>query len=187
MSEYTEQAEKFLTDHKLTFRAVYVGEDCPTFCDDAAKGDALIVGTFPRKNHIHGSHWRLTLSGEGRGHFTVDFWDSYHDAEIRHIRKTGEVRYSDQARRLGLDPGSTIFEIRRKYKIDPTPTAWVIYDIVASIENDDPSTFEDFCSFCGYDTDPRRAETVCQTFVKQYRQITRFFTAEELNEVQEIN
>jgi hypothetical protein len=184
MSEYTEQAEKFLTDHKLTFRAVYVGEDCPTFCDDAAKGDALIVGTFPRKNHIHGSHWRLTLSGEGRGHFTIDFWDSYRDAEIRHIRKTGEVRYSDQARRLGLEPGATRFEISRKYKTDPTPNA---YDMLACIEKSEPGTFEDFCGDFGYDTDSRRAETVYQAVVKQYRQLARFLSDEELSEAQEIN
>lgn len=37
MSEYTEQAEKFLKDSDLEFRAVLVGSDCPTFCPDAAK------------------------------------------------------------------------------------------------------------------------------------------------------
>jgi len=37
MSKYTEQAEKFLKDHGLTFTAQLIGSDCPKFCEDAAK------------------------------------------------------------------------------------------------------------------------------------------------------
>lgn len=184
MSEYTEQAEKFLTDHNLTFRAVYIGEDCPAFCEDAAKGDILEPGTFPRKNHIHGSHWRITISGEKRGHITVDFWDSYNDASVRHYRKTGDIRYSDIARGLGLKPGAGMWEIRRKYPKDPRPTA---YDMLDCITRYEPGTFEDFCSDYGYDSDSRRAETVYQAVVKEWRMVSRFFTAEELAEIQEIN
>lgn len=173
MTDYQKQAADFLSAHSLTFRAVYVGEDCPTFCEDAAKGDALVVGTFPCKNHIHGSHWRLTLSGEKRGHFTVDYWDSYNDAKNRHDHKKAAKFWEaprDRAKRIGAKPAS------------PTP-----YDMLACIEKNDPGTFEDFCGDFGYDTDSRRAETVYQAVVKQYRQLARFLTPEELTEAQEIN
>lgn len=184
MSEYTEQADKFLTDHKLTFRAVYVGEDCPTFCEDAAKGNLLVPGTFPRKNHIHGSHWRLTISGEGRGHLSVDFWDSYHDALVRGARKSGTAYCSDVERSLGLRVGASFMDIRKRYPKDPKPTA---YDMLTSITKSDPYDFENFCGDFGYDSDSHKAEAVYQAVVKEWKTVRRFFTPEELAEVQEIN
>lgn len=169
MSEYTEQAENFLKKHNLTFRAVFVGEDCPQWCEDAKKGNLLVPGTFPRKNHIHGSHWRLTLSREGKGHFTVDFWDSYADAKIRSL--------GTQAYRRGE---STPFD----ELADQQPTA---YDMLAAVTKSEPGTFEDFCSDFGYDEDSRSAERVYQAVVKEYRMVSTFFTADELAEAQEIN
>lgn len=174
MSEYTARAEKFLTDHSLTFRAVYVGEDCPTFCEDAAKGNLLVPGTFPRKNHIHGSHWRLTLSGPNRGHFSVDYWDSYRDAKARHDAKGSYGDFID----------AKAWQKARKDGQNAKPNA---YDLLACITKYDPYDFENFCGDFGYDTDSRRAETIYQSVVKEWRMVSRFFTAEELAEVQEIS
>lgn len=197
MSEYTEQAEKFLTAHNLTFRAVYVGEDCPSFCEDAAKGITLIPGTFPRKNHIHGSHWRLTISGKDRGHLTVDFWDSYRDAELRALGtdayRRGDTAFKfDKAKKL-----SASFDVLKVEPVyahlagqqvgipnsAPKPTA---YDMLACVEKSDPGTFEDFASNFGYDEDSRKAESIYRAVVKQWRETSRFFTSEELTEAQEI-
>ena len=61
------------------------------------------------------------------------------------------------------------------------------HDMLACIEKSEPGTFEDFCGDFGYDTDSRRAETVYQAVVKQYRQLARFLTPDELTEAQEIN
>ncbi|HEX6956872.1 MAG TPA: hypothetical protein VF194_02715, partial [Ferrovibrio sp.] len=66
MSEYTEAAEKFLADHGLQFRAVYVSSACPRWCEDA--------------KHIHGDRYRCTISGKGRGRISFDFWNSYNDS-----------------------------------------------------------------------------------------------------------
>jgi hypothetical protein len=59
MSEYTDQAEAFLTKHGLTFRAVFV-EYAPYFPDDKE----------PRNVYT------LTLSAKGRGRYTTRFGDS---------------------------------------------------------------------------------------------------------------
>ena len=56
MSEYTEQAEKFLTDHNLTFRAVHL--DTNYFFT----GDKEIRDIYS-----------LTISGKNRGRITVKF------------------------------------------------------------------------------------------------------------------
>src|SRR6266436_2964602 len=78
VSEYTKQAEDFLTKYGVEFRAVLVGDDCPLFCADAlADRDTDKVNVFPRKTNIHGKHYRCTVSGNGRGHVSFDFWNSY--------------------------------------------------------------------------------------------------------------
>lgn len=193
VSEYTEQAEKFLADHELIFSAVHIGEDCPPFCEDAAKGKALDqIGIFPRKTHIHGSHWRCTLQRKGAkvAGFTVDFWDSYHHAEIRAIgteeyrRNNGSTfgKYGKQVRGERVEGGvkRTVFVWPKA----PKPTA---YDVLACIEKNDPGTFEDFCGDFGYDTDSRRAFEVYMAMQEQYSKLSRFLTAKELQEVREIN
>lgn len=185
MSEYTEQADKFLTDHNLTFRAVFVGEDCPTFCEDAAKGNVLEVGTFPRKNHIHGSHWRLTIAAEKRGHFALDFWDSYDDAEARWTKQNHiEASRIYVPQMFGGKSQTLDLKHRSKKLRELKPSA---YDMLACITKSEPGTFEDFCGDFGYDNDSRRAEGVYQAVVKEWRQVSKFFTAEELAEIQEIN
>lgn len=188
--DYQKQATDFLAASALTFRAVYVGEDCPTLCEDAAKGDLLTPGKFPRRNHIHGSHYRLTISGEGRGHLTIDFWDSYHDAEIRAIGTEAYRRHKTMHKYPATKVMRPVFSASvetfapRIVHTAPTPTA---YDMLTCITKSDPGNFEDFCGDFGYDSDSRRAESVYQAIVKEWRQVSKFFTAAELTAAQEIN
>lgn len=155
MSEYTEAADKFLTDRALEFRAVLIGSDCPTFCKDAAMDrDMGLVNTFPRPTHIHGKHYRCTISGAGRGHVSFDFWNSYADENSAH--KTG-----------------------RRAKV-------TAYDLLACITKHDPGAFDDFCSDFGYDIDSRKAEYVYRAVVAEFRKVEKFFTADELEALQEI-
>ena len=50
-----------------------------------------------------------------------------------------------------------------------------------------PETFEDFCSEFGYDEDSRSAEQIYLACVKEYKQLTRIFTDEQMEELREIN
>ena len=178
MSEYTEQAEKFLKAHGLEFRAVLVGDDCPMFCEDAlADRDMDKVNTFPRKTHIHGKHYRCTISGKDRGHLTIDFWNSYADEAFNAEKKA----YTTSVSRFTVrgKPSEKYFTDKPR-----TPDA---YSLFACIEKYEPGTFEDFCSNFGYDFDSRRAETVYHAVVKDWRKVAKFFTPEELEELQEIN
>jgi hypothetical protein len=186
MSEYTEQAEKFLTDHNLTFRAVYVGEDCPPFCEDSAKGNLLVPRTFPRTNHIHGSHWRLTISGTDRGHLSVDFWDSYNSAIIRWVATHSlEASRTWVNRNYGRGSQTLAEKYAKEIRADRRriPTA---YDMLTSITKNEPEMFEDFARDYGYDSDSRKAESIYQSVVKEWRMVSRFFTPGELAEAQEI-
>ncbi len=194
MSEYTEQAQKFLTDHNLEFRAVLIGSDCPTFCEDAEAGrDMDKVSTYPRKTHIHGKHYRCTFSRKDSGHFSgghfsVDFWNSYADEEenffafgndgILNNWVTGRENLYWDKYRTGKYPSGP----RTKKRIVPSA-----YDVLACLTKSYPGTFEDFASDFGYDTDSRKAEAVYNAVVKEWRKVERFFTTDDLAELQEIN
>ena len=68
MSEYTEQAEKFLTDNNLNFRATLAStQTCPPWDDD---------------KHVHGYKYRITISRKGEsGRLAFDFWNSFSDSQ----------------------------------------------------------------------------------------------------------
>ena len=181
MSQYTEQADKFMTDHNLEFRVVHVGNDCPPYCEDHKK----LVGMdqldkWPRQTHIHGHHYHITISAKDRrGHFTVDFWNSYADEDHNNaISRRGFN--SDEDYYAWLDRRKAALCISNK-PIVPTP-----YDVLACITKNDPGTFEDFCSDFCYDTNSRKAEQVYFAVQKEWSKVRRFLTPEEIEQLQEI-
>lgn len=103
------------------------------------------------------------MSGKSRGHFTLDFWNSYAD-EAHNATPIWKRKASARANRI--------------------PDA---YSLFACMQKYDPGTFEDFCGDFGYDTDSRRAEVVYKGVVKEWRKVREFFTDGELEELREIS
>lgn len=159
-SEYTKQAEEFLTANSITFSASLIGSDCPQFCEDARKGiDMGEVNTYPRKTHIHGKHYRCTFNRSNaptNAPFVVDFWNSYADEEFNAKSLKGKRKIS-------------------------------AYDVLTSIQKSDVGTFEDFCSDFGYDSDSRQAEKTCHAVAAEWKRVKAFFTDAEIEAMQEIN
>lgn len=54
------------------------------------------------------------------------------------------------------------------------------YDILSCLTKYDPETFEDFCSNFGYDTDSRKAEGIYNSVVKEYKELKKLYSADEL-------
>ncbi len=181
MSQYTEQAEKLLKEFGVEFRAVLVGSNCPKFCQDAEKDrDMDKVHTFPRETHIHGKHYCCTLSGQGRGHMSFDFWNSYNDEEKNYLI-SNPFSFSIPCalyEKHGLKAGSVFLRVRKS-----APSA---YDLLTVIQKSDVGSFENFCSEFGYDTDSRKAESIYHGVVKEWTKVQRFFTKTELEQLQEI-
>jgi hypothetical protein len=178
MTDYAKQADDFLKASNLTFRAVLVGSDCPPFCEDAAADrDMDKVDIFPRKSHIHGKHYRCTISGEGRGHVSFDFWNSYHDEERNFLIRTHEPMPWSLYERHGLK-GDMLIKGKRKEVS--------AYDLLAAITKNDPGSFENFCGEFGYDTDSRKAEETYHAVVKEWAKVRKFFTDAELEQLREI-
>ena len=61
------------------------------------------------------------------------------------------------------------------------------YDLLACLQKYDPGDFENFCSEFGYDTDSRSAHKTWKAVVNEWRKVRKFFTDEELEQLQEIS
>jgi predicted urease superfamily metal-dependent hydrolase len=66
--------------------------------------------------------------------------------------------------------------------IHPTP-----YSVLACLQKYEPGTFENFCSDYGYDVDSRKAYKTYKAVMKEFKNIELLFTAEEIEQLQEIN
>jgi hypothetical protein len=186
MSEYTKQAEDFLTRHNLTFRATLVGSDCPRFCEDATKSQKMDeVNKYPRKSHIHGKHYNCQIARKDGGQISFDFWNSYADEEFNALGCKDYREGGTSVFKYGKVKGKSDLTGRSVWKPAKAKTVEA-YDLLACVEKSDPGTFEDFCSNFGYDSDSRKAFDVYLAVQQEAAKIQRFFTEEELKELQEI-
>lgn len=113
--------------------------------------------------------YEITLTSP-RGSMIFNFWDSIRNTKIRTMPFD---LYNVQANK----------ELAAKKKA-AVPS---VYDVLACLTKCDPGTFEDFCSDYGYDEDSRTAERVYFAVQKEYAQITRLFTPDQMEELAEIN
>lgn len=63
------------------------------------------------------------------------------------------------------------------------PTA---YDVLACLTKYEPGTFENFCEDFGYDTDSRKAEKIYKAVCKEFENVSKLFTPEEIEQLAEI-
>lgn len=113
--------------------------------------------------------YRITLTSP-RGSMIFDFWDSIRNTEIRTMPFDS---YNVQA--------------NKKLAAKKKAAVPSVYDVLACLQKCDPGTFEDFCSDYGYDEDSRTAERIYFAVQKEYTQLARLFTPDEMDELAEIN
>lgn len=113
--------------------------------------------------------YEITLTSS-RGSMIFDFWDSIQNTKIR---------------TMPFD----VYNVRANKELAAKKKAAVpsVYDVLACLTKYDPGTFEDFCSNYGYDEDSRTAERVYFAVQKEYAQLARLFTPEQMEELAEIN
>lgn len=96
------------------------------------------------------------------------------DTQKRHIFK---VTLKKDGKQYTLKFGQSIAEDSN----EPT-----MYDVLACLQKYDVGTFEDFCREFGYDQDSRTAERVYKAVQREYKNIKRLFSSEELELLAEI-
>lgn len=169
MDEYTKQATDFLKKANATMNIEFVG----------------LAVNKDWKEREKRNLYEITLSTP-RGSMVFDFWDSIHNTEIiqMNLEAYTEKRYKRRFDSLNYPEKIKAQKELKKKKAAATPTA---YDVLACMTKYDPGTFENFCSDFGYDEDSRTAEKIYFAVQKEYAQLAKIFTPEQLEEMQEIN
>ena len=121
-----------------------------------------------------------------RGKMTFTFWDSIHNTEISTM--TFEEYAKKKLKYNRVEDMSYGEKVKAKndlarLKADAVPNE---YDVLACLEKYDPGTFEDFCSELGYNEDRRTAERIYIAVIKEYKDLIRIFTEEQMEELREI-
>lgn len=102
------------------------------------------------------------------------------DKDKRDIyRVTLSRKIAGKVRKMSFNFGQSLNDTSKG--IAPRP-----YSILACLTKYDPETFEDFCSNYGYDTDSRSAERIYKAVVKEYNNLTRLYTPDELEAMAEV-
>lgn len=176
-SEYDIQAEKFLSDSKITFSAVFL------FHGPHSEGDKDFRDVY-----------QVLLTRGDKPPLSIQFGQSIADSSQyvvgcapvnmgRHIHVSKSqfeaALPSHLPNNLVLNRGYTV----KRNKVS-APTA---YAMLACLTKYDPGTFEDFCSEYGYDTDSRKAEKTYFAVQEEWKKVRSFFTSEELESLREIN
>lgn len=170
MSEYTDQAKKFLADCNAEMEIKFVGKEIPSNW----KGE-----TNPHNKY------QFTITTP-RGNYSSYFWDSLHNTEISELLLE---QYAVRYHRRNLSH-STSYE-KRKWKSElrdlqnhAVPTE---YDILACLEKYGYDSFSDFCYEFGYDDDSICAMKTYIACNEEYAGLRRVFTNEQMEQLREIN
>lgn len=120
-----------------------------------------------------------------KGKMSFMFWDSIHNTEItamtleQYVEKKLRRRFND----MSYSEKKQAEKKLEKLKEEAVPNA---YDVLACLEKYEVGTFEEFCAEFGYDDDSRTAERIYLAVVKEYKELTRIFTEEQMEELCEI-
>ena len=96
--------------------------------------------------------------------------------------KRGEYAPTSGPQRVSFRFGQSIAHSTGESVQEPTA-----YDLLAGITKSDPGTFANLCGDFGYNEDSRKAEKVYKAVIREWAKVSRFFTAAELAELQDIN
>lgn len=169
MNEYIKQATDFLDKAKATCLIEFEG--------------CTINPDWKEKEKRNFYNVTLTTS---RGSMNFRFWDSIHNTEVSkmNLEEYAKKRFKCEYPYLtGADQRKASRELKEK-KAAAVPSA---YDVLACMSKYDPGTFEEFCSEFEYDEDSKTADRIYIEIIREYKQLERIFTAEQMEELQEIN
>lgn len=169
MNEYIKQAAEFLQKANAEIKIEYVG---------------LAINKEWKEKEKR-CLYEITLTSP-RGSMVFDFWDSIRNTEIKTMSLE---RYAEKRYRIPFSSLTQAEKMQATKELAAKKKNAVlsVYDVLACLTKCDPGTFEDFCSDYGYDEDSRTAERVYFAVQKEYAQLARLFTPEQMEELAEIN
>ena len=97
-------------------------------------------------------------------------------------RNIWNVQLSRNGQRISFKFGQSTHDSAIQPRKEPTA-----YELLACITKSDPDTFENFCGDYGYDADAKHAQKIYRAVVREWQKVERFFSADEIDALQEIN
>jgi hypothetical protein len=172
-TNYEQQAIEFLKATNTTFTATFKKNDIH-FPGDKEARDIYTI-TFERK---------------GRK-MTVDFGQSLSKSGFCYTKGKKVI----QLDRSKLDQKNLAFAIKmvdhdflNNGKSDTIhyPEAPTAYDVLACLQKYEVGTFENFCGEFGYDEDSRTAERLYKAVCKEFDDVERLWSVDEIEQLQKI-
>lgn len=169
MNKYLEQAKNFLNKAHAKCKIVYGG----------------ISRNENWKEKTKRNWYDVTITTP-RGTMTYVFWNSIYNTEIS--RMTLENYVTKKLKYNRIEDMSYTERIKaekelERLKAEAMPNEC---DVLACLGKYDVGTFEDFCSEFGYDEESRMAERIYIAVIKEYKDLTRIFTEEQMEELKGI-
>ncbi len=129
--------------------------------------------TFEAKFLFHGPYW--TDEKETRDVYSLI---------LKRSGKIFETRFGNSIAHSGGDYRKKVGGVWRFGRYPRrAPHA---YDLLTCLTKYHPGTFEDFCSEYGLDADSRKAFDTYQNVLKEWGEVSRFFTSDEIEKLGEI-
>lgn len=171
LTDYNVQALDFLnaTNTEMTVEFIENGKH---FDDDKHNRDIYKV-TFKRGNRKFSIRFGQSLINSAKIVDTVTGNEYTTDGSTL----KGNLRITDMERYK-----SALGWQLRNVKGTP-PTA---YDVLTCLEKYGHEDFEDFCGEFGYDTDSRRAKKIFKSVQKEYHNVCKLWSDEEIEQLREI-
>lgn len=119
-----------------------------------------------------------------KGKMQYVFWDSIHDTEIYTMTLEKYVTKIKHSRIMSYGEKIKAQRELNQLKAEAIPNT---YDVIDCLEKYDVGTFEDFCSEFGYDEDSRRAERIYIAVVKEFKELQKIFSEEQLEILRDID
>ena len=172
MSEYVKQAKDFLASCNATMKIKCVGLEKPNWDD---------------KPHLT---YDCTIKTP-RGEMMVHFYDSTYNTELLTFQTVQE--YARKRRRIyDLQPYTARYnKIAKEFKEEKAEAIPTEYDILACLQTYDVGSMDDFMHEFGYEIkctqDMTNFINAYNAVVKEYNDVRRCFTEEQIEALCEIN
>lgn len=173
MNEYVKQAKDFLAKANATMEIKFAG--CYTNC-----------GWDSGNEH---NCYHATIKTP-RGEMKIEFWDSLHNTEICNTtdRQFAEKMYRAKYDCLSSSEKNRAKKLLAEQKAKAVPTE---YDILSCLEKYEVGGMDDFMAEFGYEIKSVKDMTnfinTYNAVVKEYNDLCRIFTDEQMEELREIN
>ena len=171
MSEYEKQAKDFLTSCNATMEIIYAGLEKPNWDDKPHRTYDCTIKT-------------------PRGTMMVHFFDSLHNTQI-HEMTPKEYFQKSTGRNYDFESYMTTQRWAKSLKALKAATVPSEYDILACLTKYDVGSMDDFMDEFGYEIkcvkDMTNFINTYNAVVKEYNDIRRCFTEEQIEAMQEIN